>query len=120
MEAVGCCERNARASSRAAGHWGKALLVVRALLHAISLDHKADLELLKGVGLGGVVALDLVVETTAEDALSLWQGGALDFVKAIAVPQPSHLGLLCTKPKWLQAGWFQTINVCQRVPVRPG
>eukprot|EP00961_Rhodomonas_salina_P156229 2103301-Rhodomonas_salina.1 len=66
MEAVGGCESNDSASSRAAGHLGEALLVVRALLHAISLDHRADLELLKGVG--GVVALDLVVKTTAEDA----------------------------------------------------
>eukprot|EP00961_Rhodomonas_salina_P162597 2189876-Rhodomonas_salina.1 len=66
MEAVGGCKRNDRAASCAAGHRGEALLIIRALLHVISLDHKADLEFLKGVG--GVVALDLVVKTTAEDA----------------------------------------------------
>eukprot|EP00961_Rhodomonas_salina_P092111 1239566-Rhodomonas_salina.1 len=32
------------------------------------------------------------------------EGGALDFVKAIKVPQSSHLGLLCAEPEWLQAG----------------
>eukprot|EP00961_Rhodomonas_salina_P212296 2866777-Rhodomonas_salina.1 len=129
MEAVGGCESNDRASGSTARHRGEALIVVRALLHAVSLDHKADLELLKDVG--GVVALDLVVKVTAENALSLWQGGALDLAKAITVPQPCHLGLLCAEPKWLQARvahgcvavlrvWFQTINVCQRVPVSPG
>eukprot|EP00961_Rhodomonas_salina_P117141 1576794-Rhodomonas_salina.1 len=67
----------------------------------------------------------------AENVLSLWQGGVLDLAKAIAVPQTSHLSLLCAEPKWLQARvahgciavlrvWLQTIEVCQRVPVRPG
>eukprot|EP00961_Rhodomonas_salina_P036645 492341-Rhodomonas_salina.1 len=84
-----------------------------------------------GPGVGGVVKLDLVVKATSENALSLWQGGALDLVKAITVPQPSHLSLLCTEPKRLQAGvehgciavlqvWLQTINVCQCVPVSHG
>eukprot|EP00961_Rhodomonas_salina_P257432 3479182-Rhodomonas_salina.1 len=67
MEAVGCCKSNDCTSSRAAGHRGEALLVVCALLHVVALDHKANLELV-----GGVVALDLVVETAAENALFLW------------------------------------------------
>eukprot|EP00961_Rhodomonas_salina_P053399 716234-Rhodomonas_salina.1 len=101
VKAVAGCKRNDSASCSAARHGSKALLVVSALLPVISLNHKQHLQLLQGVG--GVVELDLVVESAAKDALALGKRGAMYLAEALAVPEAIHLCFLSAEPEGLEA-----------------